>query len=73
MSAGCGGFTGVRNGIVAERSEEEEAAARGDGDVYRGNNHRTVVLAALVACHRLRASITGGPAVSRMLKREGGK
>ena len=31
MSAGCGGFTGVRNGIVAE--EKEEAAARGYGDV----------------------------------------
>jgi hypothetical protein len=37
-----------------ERSRR--AAARGDGDVYRGNNHRTVGLAALAACHRLRVA-----------------
>jgi len=40
---------GAKSGAAA-------AAARGDGAVYRGNNHRTVALAALAACHRLRVA-----------------
>ena len=59
MSAGCGGSTGVRNGIVA--GEARSRRLRGVMAMFEGHNHRTVTqvvqgLAALAACHRVRVA-----------------
>ena len=76
-SAGRGGFTGVRHGIVAERAAE---LPRGDAGCWRclgGNNHRTFTEVEGSGRRGNRGmpsasgSIAGGATASRMAQRWG--